>query len=437
MASIRSRIQWRLIPLVLLCWVAASGLVYFGTRAELRDALNAQTDLMAIVIARMQSDELDPTGLGEGLERYQDDYLIRVWTAEGQLLFDSQTNLPDGSMAFPRAVKPTVLGPEWRQTEYMMQSGARVLIARLKEETNELVWQVALTSLLPLALAFLGSVVAVLLFVRDGLKPLTQLSDDLTERSAADLRDLPSQDQAQELQPIVTSLNGLFSRIRGFVARERQFVDDAAHELRTPLTVIKAQCQAIDPDALDTETKERLTSIVLGVDRITSLSNQLLDQARAEQAVVSQESVKVAPLLRSVVADLMADADTAEVEVVLECEVEPEIICLPEDLRVILRNLIENAIKYSSRPGEVVITLTGAFIKVEDNGSGIPLHLRDKVFDRFFQMPVDAPSSVGTGAGLGLSIVRALASRNGLKVSVADGVALTGAMFQVDFADLS
>lgn len=429
MTSIRSRIQGRLIPLVLLCWITASGLVYFGTRAELRDALNAQSDLMAIVIARMQSDELDPSGFGEGLERYEDDYLIRVWSAQGELLFDSQTLLPDGRMAFPRAEKPTALGPDWRQTEYMTRSGARVLIARLKEETNELVWQVALTSLLPLALAFFGSVAAVLLFVRDGLRPLTRLSHDLMERSADDLRDLPSQDQAQELQPIVTSLNGLFTRIRGFVARERQFVDDAAHELRTPLTVIKAQCQAIDPDALDAETKARLDNIVLGVDRMANLSNQLLGQARAEQEAAPAQRIKVAPLLRGVVADLLTEADQAEVELALNCEVEPEATCLPEDLSAIVRNLIENAIKYSSRPGEVLITLTATSIRVEDNGRGVPEHLSDKVFDRFFQVPNASPPT--TGAGLGLSIVQALARRNGMTVSVTKSPALAGAMFEV------
>ena len=334
--SIRSRIQWRLIPLILSCWVGASALVYFGTRAELRDALNAQTDIMAITLAKIQSDEIDPADFGKELKHYGDDYLIRIWSSNGEFLFDSQTTLLDGSSAFPRSAKPVTLGSEWRQSEYHTQSGGRILIARLKQESNELVLQVALTSLLPLALAFLGSILAVLFFVRNGLRPLTQLSEDLTNRSAAELKDLPDQDQAEELQPIVTSLNGLFDRIRGFLARERRFVDDAAHELRTPLTVIKAQCQAIDPATLDAEAKERLDSVVEGVDRITQLSARLLDQARAEQPASKMSSVKVAPLLRSVLADLMLEAEDAGVAVELACTDEPIIQCVADDLRVIL-----------------------------------------------------------------------------------------------------
>ncbi|WIY27788.1 ATP-binding protein [Parasedimentitalea psychrophila] len=432
--SIRSRIQWRLIPLILSCWVGASALVYFGTRSELRDALNAQADIMATIIARMQSDEIDAADFGKGLERYEDDYLIRIWSPDGQFLFDSQTTLLDGSFAFPRATKPAELGPEWRQSEYHMQSGGRILIARLKEETNELILQVTLTSLLPLALAFLGSILAVLLFVRNGLMPLTQLSDELANRTAAELKDLPDQDQAEELQPIVTSLNGLFDRIRGLLARERRFVDDAAHELRTPLTVIKAQCQSIDPATLDAETKQRLDSVVEGVDRITQLSARLLDQARAEQPAPRMSTVKVAPLLRGVLADLMLQAEEAGVTVELLCMDEPVILCASDDLRVILRNLVENAIKFSADPGRVCVTLKTDFLAVEDNGPGVPEDQRLHVFDRFFQMPETEAARMRRGAGLGLSIVMSLSQRNGMLVSVTDSVELAGACFRLDFS---
>lgn len=432
--SIRSRIQWRLIPLILSCWVGASALVYFGTRAELRDALNAQTDIMAITLAKIQSDEIDPADFGKELKHYGDDYLIRIWSSNGEFLFDSQTTLLDGSSAFPRSAKPVTLGSEWRQSEYHTQSGGRILIARLKQESNELVLQVALTSLLPLALAFLGSILAVLFFVRNGLRPLTQLSEDLTNRSAAELKDLPDQDQAEELQPIVTSLNGLFDRIRGFLARERRFVDDAAHELRTPLTVIKAQCQAIDPATLDAEAKERLDSVVEGVDRITQLSARLLDQARAEQPASKMSSVKVAPLLRSVLADLMLEAEDAGVAVELACTDEPIIQCVADDLRVILRNLVENAIKFSSDPGKVFITLKTDNLLVEDNGPGIPEDQRLHIFDRFFQLPETETAPTKNGAGLGLSIVNSLSQRNGILVSVTDSSELGGASFRLEFA---
>ncbi|MEM7171464.1 MAG: ATP-binding protein, partial [Pseudomonadota bacterium] len=405
--SIRSQIQKKLIPLVLLCWVGAAVFIYLGTRVELQDALDAQADLLAVVMARMQSDEINPIDFGKGLDRYKTDYIVRIWSSDGQLLFDSQTSLPDGSYAFPAEAKPTEGESGWQITEYRTEAGNKIQIAQLAEETNQIVWQVALAALLPLSLALLGSVLAILYFVRDGLRPLNRLSKVLTLRSASELNDLPNPYRVEELRPIITSLNELFGRIRGFVDRERRFVDDAAHELRTPLTVIKAQCQAIDPSTLDVETKKRLQSIVEGVDRITRLSARLLDQARAEQPASKRTAIQVAPVLRSVLADLTISAEKAGVVIDLQCEEEPEIFGEIEDLRVILSNLAENAIKFASSPGSVYVTLTAKGIDVEDSGSGVPRDQQQQIFDRFYRHPNSKAESTPRGTGLGLSIVQA------------------------------
>ncbi|MEM9499780.1 MAG: ATP-binding protein [Pseudomonadota bacterium] len=430
-SSIRARIQRRLVPLVLGSWLGASFLVYFGTQSELQDALNAQKDVMAKVIAELLDDEIDPKSLSEDLERYKDDYLIRIWNEGGALSFDSQGTPSEETPAFRSA--SAVLGPEWTASDFRTTTGIVIQIARLKQETAELVNQIALTSLLSLALALLGSVIAVLFFVRDGLKPLTQLSADLKQRSVSDLGDLAQDDRVEELKPIVLSLNSLFDRIRNHLMRERRFVDDAAHELRTPLSVIKAQCQAIDRTMLDTATQERIDNVIAGVDRMARLTSRLLDQTHAEQEPAPFAKVQVAPVLRGVIADLLNDTVHAQTRVDLDVVDDAIIDCVSDDLHAISRNLIENAIKFSGQPGYVSVTLTDSALTVEDDGKGVTPERRVHIFERFGRSDQKHDGKDPEGTGLGLSIVKSLALRNDFKVSVSKAASLGGASFRVGF----
>ncbi len=429
--SIRARIQRRIIPLVLLSWVAASGFVYFGTRAELSDALDSQADVMAAALARLQGSNLAPEALGQHFERYQDDYLIRIWNSQGTLVFDSLEALTGASGEVSAGAENSQ--SIWQERTYVTGAGEQIQIARLGRETNELILQIAASSLLPLALAFLGSVVLVLQLLRGGLSPLDQLSGELAGRSASDLQPLAEDGRADELQPITQALNGLFGRIRGFITRERRFVDDAAHEMRTPLTVIKAQCQAIDTTRLDPETRERISSIVEGVDRMSSLSASLLDQARAEQAPPPLTRQRLLPLVRGAVADLLPEAEACNVELELNALADPWAECAAEDLSLIVRNIAENAIKFSAPGSRVLVTVKPGSIQVEDSGPGIPPAFREEVFKRFVQLKEAPQNGSRPGTGLGLSIVRALAQRNSMRPAISSSPELGGVLFDLRF----
>jgi signal transduction histidine kinase len=420
-----------MIPLVLLSWVAASGFVFFGTRAELADALDSQADVMAAALARLQGSTLAPEALSQDFERYQDDYLIRLWDNQGGLLFDSQE--AKYGQAAGVAANETANSRRWQERTYVTETGERILIARLGQETNEVILQIALSSLLPLGLAFLVSVVLVLQLLRSGLSPLNRLSDELTGRSASDLLPLKEDGRAEELQPITLALNGLFSRIRGFISRERRFVDDAAHEMRTPLTVIKAQCQAIDPAGLDPATRERIGNIIEGVDRMSDLSARLLDQARAEQDAPPLSPQRLLPLVRSVIADLLDEAAEQSVSVELSDLADPWAECAAEDLRLIVKNIAENAIKFAGPGGQVLVTVRADGVLVEDSGPGIPPAYRDEVFKRFVQLKDAQQTGTRTGTGLGLSIVRALSERNGMQAEISSSPDLGGVFFSLRF----
>lgn len=429
--SIRLRLLWRLVPVVAACCFLAAGFVYFGTRAELRDALNAQSDILALTIAGLEGDTISREAFGEGLERYAGDYLVRVWDADNTLIVDSNTALQGLVEGISLATAPTDLGADWETREYVLNSGETVLIARFKQEADELVLQVAVTSLVPMTLALLGAVLTATFLVRQGLTPLTSLSEELTQRSAIDLRKLSTKSATDELAPIIYELNSLFERIETSLKRERRFVDDAAHELRTPLSVIKAQCQAIDAEGLDEDTQKRLAHIVQGVDRMASLSSQLLDQARAEQSSQRTENTSLDQVLEDVVEELRSEAMRRDVTVEVFCKARPAIACEVEDMRVILRNILENALKFSGTPGLVHVRLTGRYITVEDNGAGIPEIHREQVFDRFFQVNKASAGATVSGTGLGLSIVQSIAARNGIRVVAEQSDVLSGACFRL------
>ncbi len=430
--SIRQRLLWRLVPVVAICCFLAAGFVYFGTRAELRDALNAQSDILALTIAGLEGETISRASFGEGLERYGQDYLIKVWDADGTLLVDSHAGLHGVLDSVDLEPAPSTLDEGWDIREYFLGSGERVLIARLEQEAEELVLQVAFTSLVPMALALLGAILTATVLVRQGLTPLTSLSRELTQRSVSDLRQLPAADAPDELEPIIGEMNALLARIETSLKRERRFVDDAAHELRTPLSIIKAQCQAIDFDTLDIGTRTRLENISQGVDRMAALSSQLLDQARAEQTESPEQDIHVAPLVAEICASLATEAKTRGATVEVIKRAKPVYVGSAEDLRTVFRNILENALKFAGSPGVVHITLSETCVMIEDNGPGVPEALRDQIFDRFFQMN----RTGGGGAGLGLSIVNAIAERSGLSVTVQDSESLKGACFRIAWASL-
>ncbi len=432
--SIRQRLIWRLVPVVAVCCFFAAGFVYFGARAELRDALNAQSDILALTIAGLEGDTISRASFGAGLERYAEDYLIRVWDAQGHLLVDSNAALQGVVDGFEPGSVPSIPGADWDTREYVLNSGEVVLISRLKQEADELVLQVAVTSMVPLALALLGAIVTAAILVRQGLTPLTLLSRELTHRSAVDLRRLPDQDAPDELRPILVEMNSLFERLETSLKRERRFIDDAAHEFRTPLSIIKAQCQAIDLDNLDAEARKRLKNIIQGVDRMAALSSQLLDQARADQSESATDEVNVARVLTDLIAELTPDARRHDVTIRSFLDANPVLTCPAEDLRIVLRNILENALKFSGAPGHVHVRLTETFLTIEDNGRGIPDALREHVFDRFFQVDRAPDEPARGGAGLGLSIVQSIAQRNGLTVMVEQSQTLSGACFRLGWS---
>jgi len=427
--TIRGRLQRRLLQMFVGLMTVSIGGLYFLTHSELSDALRSQMYQMTATVAGLNGDEvaLDLEAVRDVVENH-DDYMIAI-VEDGRVVEQSfeEFNVPADLAIGEHVIM--INGLDWRLlvTENTKRT-RRFIIGRMENEADELIWQMVGLAAAPTAIVFVLAVVVVISLLRNGLAPLTALSGALGRRSPDRLDHIDAESQPGELQPIVASLNGLFDRIAYFLRRERRFIDDAAHELRTPLTVIKAQCQAIDQEQLDDETRQRLKNILEGIDRAADLSNQLLHQARAERPGAEIETVKLEPIFQKVLISL--DQTAVEAGVILELNVAPshEVLANPGDIELILRNLVENAIHYGGRPGRAVVTCLdkGDFVQVavEDNGPGIAKEHAQRVFERFWR----ANPGKGEGSGLGLSIVQALSSRNAIAVGVKDS-RLGGAKF--------
>jgi two-component system sensor histidine kinase QseC len=257
-----------------------------------------------------------------------------------------------------------------------------------------------------------------------GLAPLSALDREIARRSARRLHPLSLKALPTELQPIVATINELMARLEQALVQERRFTSDAAHELRTPLGLMRLQVEALDRATTAAEREEAQARLLRGVDRLSRTVTQMLQLARLEQVPgalpLSRLDLKAAVVAQ--IAELTPIALEKNQELGLD---GPDGPCLlqgqAEALAVMLRNLLDNAIRYTPRGGRIDVSIQADgphwLLVIEDNGPGIPEGLRQRVWDRFFRPPgLDEP-----GSGLGLSIVRQVLDLHRGKASLATG----------------
>lgn len=257
-----------------------------------------------------------------------------------------------------------------------------------------------------------------------GLAPLSALDREIAGRSARRLHPLSLGALPTELQPIVATINDLMARLEQALAQERRFTSDAAHELRTPLGLMRLQVEAINRATTAAEREEAQTRLLRGVDRLSRTVTQMLQLARLEQAPdtlpLSTLDLKAAVVAQ--IAELAPIALEKNQELGLDgpdgpCPLQGQ----AEALAVMLRNLLDNAIRYTPQSGRIDVSIQADgpdwLLVIEDNGPGIPEGLRQRVWERFFRPPgLDEP-----GSGLGLSIVCQVLDLHRGKASLATG----------------
>lgn len=432
--SLQTRLLTTVLALVLLAWSVAAALAWHETDDEVSDLLDAHLAQTAALLRLQPLDELDEDRLNEApeLDKHQPRVVFQLWH-EDQLLARS-TSAPQEPLTQRRKrgfADSQVDGKAWRVFVTQGREGdVRILVGELQSVRREIVLA-SLTSILkPMAWALPLLALGIWWAVRGSVRPLGRLGGAVAARQPQSLDPLSTEGVPPEVLPLVTALNDLFERMARLLATEQQFTADAAHELRTPIAGIRMQAQVAQGA---TDTQERATALeatVQGCDRATRLVEQLLQLARLDaEPAPNSGSTLLADVARQVAADLQATAERRQQRIVLPEPLESTVrIPLPEPLaRVLLRNLLDNALRYSPEGAEVrlqVSTQTDgqAQLSVEDSGPGLTPEEQARLGERFFRVLGTGQS----GSGLGWSIVRRIARLHHLQVATDRSPALGG-----------
>jgi signal transduction histidine kinase len=276
-----------------------------------------------------------------------------------------------------------------------------------------------------LLLPLLGA--AVVGVVGSGLRPLRRVASEVQRRDVHSLTPIAAARLPQEIAPLVNELNRLLMRLDEAFQTQRAFIADAAHELRSPLTALSLELQLLDRAPDEEARREALANLKAAAARAIHLVEQMLTLARNEPREPVGELGAVA--LEQAVAEGIADAHALAAARHIDLSLEEETATVRGDreaLRTLVRNLVDNAVRYTPQGGSVrVRTRPGsrapgrgepALLEVADSGPGIAPADRDRVFDRFYRR---AGSPEG-GSGLGLAIVKAVADRHGARILLGD-----------------
>ena len=366
-------------------------------------------------------------------------FIVQVWSPGGLALFRSGARAvlpPPASLGFSSASAGGV-----RYRVYALQTRAFVIqvaqdMATRRDMASALalrtVWPVALMA--PLLMLLVGWVVTA------SLAPVARVRSQVAQRQADDLEPVGQGGLPDEIVPLVDEMNLLFGRLRAAFDAQKNFVADAAHELRSPLAALKLQVQALERAGDASARALGLSRVAAGIDRASRVVEQLLVLARQQAHAATRtrpEPVSLADIAREAVGEMAAEARLRGIDVGLVQADAGKIDGHTDALRILLRNLLENAVKYSPDGGSVdVAVLQGGasmLLRVEDSGPGIAPAEHERALDRFYRSP-DSANSGATGSGLGLAIVKSIAELHGATLTLERSQALGGLQVNVRFA---
>jgi len=291
--------------------------------------------------------------------------------------------------------------------------GSRFALTQQTDVRDDIAGNMAFRTLLPIAALVPCMMLVTALVVAGSLRPMVHLAGDLDLRRADDMTPLPLTGMPSELHPFIVSINGLLERMKQMMDQQRRFVADAAHELRTPITALGLQAENLDTVDLPESARERLAALRQGMRRTNHLLEQLLALARQEIGPSEAAMVELDRVAKVSVADVLPEAARKDIDVGFEL-IEPIAIKgEPIMVATMIRNLLENAVRFTPRGGRVDIGVyrdSGeAVVQIEDTGPGIPPRDMDRIFEPFFRRS----QPIEDGTGLGLSIVKRVVDRLG------------------------
>lgn len=412
--SLKQRLLLLAMTTVALVWVVATTFTYFDAREEFDEVLDAHLAQSAALLLIQASEDIDEVRTEHAplLHKYSRRVAFQVWS-QGMILRLHSANAPaqplaDREQGFSDSV---IEGKRWRVFSTWDESHSNLIhVAERAEVRDELAGDIAENLLKPLLISLPLLALLLWIAVAHGLRPLVKLTAEVEQREPENLAPLVAGSAPREVVPLIDRLNKLFERIDASMQKERRFTADAAHELRTPVAGIKAQAQVARAAIDDAERVHALDNAILGCDRAAHLIEQLLTLARIDTlGEEASEACQLKSLAAEVIAAIAPTALNENVHLELLEGDEVEVRGNPVLLRILLRNLIDNAVRHTLPETTVTVSVTRAngqvLLAVSDTGPGIQETDLVKVSERFYR-PVGTRAS---GSGLGLSIVKRIA----------------------------
>ena len=363
---------------------------------------------------------------------------FQYWSAAKRLLLNSANlrDVPLDAAAAGFADIP-VNGRRWRVFTLQDVRQNWVRVGERYDSRREISRALAIEAIVPFAIGLPLLALLAGWAVRRGLRPLRVLADRLAERRPDNTEAVALLALPREMEPVIAALNGLLNRVRSLLQHERQFTANAAHELRTPLAGALMHVENAQATATSMATAHALDKAEQGLTRLTRIVNQMLELARWDAAASAHEfrAVDLRRCVDEELQELGSLAADKDIEIAISSELEACIVDGWEPgLRALVRNLLDNAIRYSFAGGRVTIAIAphggGTRLSIADHGPGIEPARRAVMFERFQR----GPEGIGEGSGLGLSIVARVAELHRARVTLTDVDTYEGLRVDIDFA---
>ncbi|MES2105366.1 MAG: ATP-binding protein [Pseudomonadota bacterium] len=414
-ASIRHTLLLWLSVGILAGIVLAGSMIYVQAREQANQLFDYQMKQLVASLPSQSYAPLIPTR--PELSNIQEDIIIQIWDTNGLRIYHSHD-----TSALPQRAELgfsdfSSHGTAWRV--YSAQLGDTVVqVAQPLRARLELAARLALKTVAPLLLILPFLAALIWVTVGRSLSAVQRAASDVQSRDAGALTPISETGVPREVQPLTQALNALLQRLDTAIKAQRNFIADAAHELKTPLTALKLQILLAERAAGGQQRDEAFADLKQGLERAIHLVQQLLTLARQEPGAVEHipEAVDMQALVHGAISDFAMAAADKNIDLGIRTEMPAQLMGHPDSLRILLNNLLDNAIRYSPQGSTVDVSLFAdqhtVSVSVQDNGPGIPEGDLSRVFDRFYRVP----GAASKGTGLGLAIVRQIVDGHGGEV---------------------
>ena len=435
--SLRTRLLAWLLGAVVVATLAQAGFAYATSLAQADVIFDRHLRTIATALTSGAAlGQLPPNG-EVNADRAGEDFVVQLWNARGEPIFRSAAHQTLRMPAQPGFSLVRALDGRDYRVYTVVAPGLGVMVAQDMDARRDMARTLALRTTLPTLPMTPLLALIVWLVVSRSLAPVARLRAQMAARKADELAPLSDHRLPAEVRPLILELNLLFERLRQAFDTQRVFVADAAHELRSPLAALKIQLQGLQRAGDDPTRELAVRRLASGIERASHLVDQMLVLARQEASVA--EGVALAPLDLAqagflALSDMVAIAQARRIDLGVHRAESATVAGNAESLRILVRNLLDNGVKYTPAGGTVDLsvqpTRNGALVTVEDSGPGIPDADRARVLDRFYRVS----GGGATGSGLGLAIVKSIADMHGAVVEMDGSARLGGLRVRVTFS---